>query len=61
VTQGNLRATLRVQRVAPATGPASLLRLQVTVRNVGGTFDLVKLVGQRADRRAPASAWFAGP
>jgi prepilin-type N-terminal cleavage/methylation domain-containing protein len=61
VTQNTLRATLRVQRIAPATGPASLLRLQVTVRNIGQGFDLVRMVGQRADHSAPSSAWSANP
>ena len=61
VVQDGLDANIKVERVLPATGTASLLRLQVAVRVSGGSRDLVKLVTLRANRRAPNSAWFTGP
>ena len=57
MTEEDLRATVRVQQVLPETGPASLVRIQVTVRALDGSQDLVKVVTQRADYSAPASAW----
>jgi hypothetical protein len=61
VDDSGLRATIRAEQVLPLSGSPSLIRLQVTVRAIGETRDLVKVVTLRADHRAPSSAWLTRP
>jgi len=60
VTDGDLRALIRVEQLEPQVGTPSLLRLQVTVRRISDNRMLFRLVSLRADYRSPASAWQTG-
>jgi type II secretory pathway pseudopilin PulG len=55
----NLVATLRIEKVMPASGEATLVRIQVTVANPGGDEQLARIVTLRSQRKAPSSAWLS--